>query len=304
MEFLEPWFEVTSEAHQLQRELAAELGPGHRLRGRDMQAVARRQGCDDVLFVSVDEPRVVAVVHLTYSNGPEPDPRWPGTMFFDSMQDWIERCMKPDHEDYMGEPAVAGLARELERATQILKQHGFALEFGPGVTPDELARAERLTGLPFDNALGELFGAANGSFGKTCFAIQTDDVTPCSLASLDECLRWWSEWRPYGADIDAQFGPGEAGRDPRIRPDKFVHAKWFPFAEFNGWGTTVYFDTDPGVAGQSGQVIAYQHDPDAMYFVADDIAAFLARSNALLERHARDLLFVDGRPSVFSPKRL
>lgn len=100
MEFLEPWFAVTSDALQLQNELTAELGKRHPLKGRDMRAVARRQDCDDVLFVSVDEPHVVAVVHLTYANRPELDPRWPGTTFFESMQDWIERGMKADHEDF------------------------------------------------------------------------------------------------------------------------------------------------------------------------------------------------------------
>jgi hypothetical protein len=92
-EFLEPWFAVTSDDGQLQEELAAELGPSHPLRGRAMRAVARRRDCDDVLFVSVDEPHVVAVVHLTYANRPELDPRFPGTTLFESMQDWIERGM-------------------------------------------------------------------------------------------------------------------------------------------------------------------------------------------------------------------
>ena len=100
LKFLEPWLEVTSEALQLRKELAAALGPRHPLRGRDMQAGARRQDCDDVLFISVDEPRVVAVVHLSYANRPEMDPRWPGTIFFDSMEDWLERGMRADHEDF------------------------------------------------------------------------------------------------------------------------------------------------------------------------------------------------------------
>jgi hypothetical protein len=102
MEFLEPWLAVTSEALPLQRELSAELGPRHPLRGRDMRAVARRQDCDDVLFVTGDEPPVVAVVRLTYGNRPELDPRWPGTTFFESMQDWVERRMRADHENFTG----------------------------------------------------------------------------------------------------------------------------------------------------------------------------------------------------------
>jgi len=99
MNFLAPWVEVTSEAVTLQKELAAELGPRHPLKNRDMRAVARRQDCDDVLFVSADEPRVVAVVHLTYANRPEADPRWPGTIFFQSMEDWIERGMTTEKRE-------------------------------------------------------------------------------------------------------------------------------------------------------------------------------------------------------------
>jgi hypothetical protein len=76
IEFLEPWMPAPN-AQRLEEELASELGPRHPLKGRDMRAVAVRQDCDDVLFVSVDEPKFVAVVHLTYANRPEADPRWP-----------------------------------------------------------------------------------------------------------------------------------------------------------------------------------------------------------------------------------
>lgn len=100
MLFLEPWMPAGADAANFERELALELGNRHPLRGRDMRAIAVRQDCDDVLFVSADEPKVVAVVHLTYANRPEPDPRWPGTTFFDSMEDWLERGMKRDHVDF------------------------------------------------------------------------------------------------------------------------------------------------------------------------------------------------------------
>ncbi len=65
-----------------------------------MRAIAVRQDCDDVLFISVDDPRVVAVVHLTYANRPETDPRWPETTMFASIEDWVERGMKLDHDDF------------------------------------------------------------------------------------------------------------------------------------------------------------------------------------------------------------
>jgi hypothetical protein len=100
MVFLEPWMPAGANATTLQRELAAELGTSHPLNGKDMRALAVRQDCDDVLFVSADEPKVIAVVHLTYANRPESDPRWPETTFFDSMEDWLRRGMKQDHEDF------------------------------------------------------------------------------------------------------------------------------------------------------------------------------------------------------------
>jgi hypothetical protein len=101
MEFLEPWCAVGANSARLEAELRAELGPKHALYGRRMRAVAQRQDCDDVLFVSIDEPSLVAVVHLTYANRPEIDPLWPETHLFASMEDWMERGMKVDHADFV-----------------------------------------------------------------------------------------------------------------------------------------------------------------------------------------------------------
>jgi len=39
-----------------------------------------------------------AVVHLTYAR--ETRPEWPETVFFDTLEGWIERCMIPDAEDF------------------------------------------------------------------------------------------------------------------------------------------------------------------------------------------------------------
>ena len=103
MEFLEPWIPAGPNAPALEKELAAELGRKHPLKGRRMRAIAVRQDCDDVLFVSAGEPTGVAVVHLTYANRPESDPQWPATTTFHSIEDWIERGMKQDHEEFQSD---------------------------------------------------------------------------------------------------------------------------------------------------------------------------------------------------------
>ncbi len=100
MQFLEPWMPAPN-AKQLESELASEVGARHLLKGQKMQAVAVRQDCDDVLFVGIENPQLVAVVHLTYANRPESDPCWPATTLFSSIEEWARLSMAPDNEDFI-----------------------------------------------------------------------------------------------------------------------------------------------------------------------------------------------------------
>jgi hypothetical protein len=61
--------------------------------------VAERLDCDDVLFSLLNQSSALAVVHLTYAER-EVSSRWPDTQFYENLEDWIENCMKPDHQAY------------------------------------------------------------------------------------------------------------------------------------------------------------------------------------------------------------
>ncbi len=76
------------------------MGPHHELYGLAVRALAVAIDQDDVLF-EIDETGKdrYAIVHLTWSGKTEPSPTFPGTQFFDSLADWMEK-MKRDHEDY------------------------------------------------------------------------------------------------------------------------------------------------------------------------------------------------------------
>jgi cell wall assembly regulator SMI1 len=52
----------------------------------------------------------------------------------------------------------------------------------------------------------------------------------------------------------------------------------------------LYFDADPAPRGSRGQIITYQHDPDAIRFAAPSLLDFIRQSNSLLEKHAAILL--------------
>ena len=92
-----PWVAVASPAFE--GRLAQEVGRKHVLYKRQAIAVGRRLDNDDVLFYLPAGPAYLAVVHLTYSSRtPEPDPRFPGTTLYASLQEWIEQCMIRDSQ--------------------------------------------------------------------------------------------------------------------------------------------------------------------------------------------------------------
>jgi len=84
------WTPVTdAAAATLLSELRREMPATHQLRGQDVQAIARRDHRDDVLFRSPSEGGPVFWVHLTWSV--ESDPKWPWTVVYESLGDFLER---------------------------------------------------------------------------------------------------------------------------------------------------------------------------------------------------------------------
>jgi len=109
MEWLEPWVpiadldwpaqEVADYRAGWERQLAREVGPRHILRGLKFELIARRFDTDDALFRLLDGG--VAEVHLTWARGEEPDPRWPATSLFDSLEQWARESMIEQNRDWI-----------------------------------------------------------------------------------------------------------------------------------------------------------------------------------------------------------
>ena len=93
-----PWVPMASPAFE--GRLAKEAGPRHVLYRRPVVTIGRRLDDDDVLFYLPEGPALLAVVHLTYSTRtPEPDPRFPYTRLYASLDEWIERCLMQEGDD-------------------------------------------------------------------------------------------------------------------------------------------------------------------------------------------------------------
>jgi hypothetical protein len=101
-ELKQPWMTLEAKfTTSTVDELYREIGANHALNGKKVSAVARRQDCDDILFLFEGEAGC-AVVHLTYRGKIEPDPRWPSTEIFVSLEAWRLQRMIPDHEEFVG----------------------------------------------------------------------------------------------------------------------------------------------------------------------------------------------------------
>lgn len=181
------------------------------------------------------------------------------------------------------------LETEIKRLKQILKNANVDFELPPGASHREIDFLEAATKIKLDENLKELYKFSDGSDNNTIFAVFSDQATPCSLEPLDEVIKWWQSLHL----TPEPFDPIEEERDFDWKPDARIqpfwrHPRWLPFAQFNGFSTTVMLDTFPTEKGNAGQIIVYQHDPDAIYFVADNFLEFLRISNNLLEKEAEE----------------
>jgi hypothetical protein len=101
IDWLTPWYEVENDAirDSLRAELLREVPPGHVLRGvTAVQALGYRKDRDDFAFALPDGR--LAVVHLTWARREAMPPDHPTTDLFDSVEAFVEQCMKPQHEDW------------------------------------------------------------------------------------------------------------------------------------------------------------------------------------------------------------
>lgn len=96
--WLVPWRPIKdgSADDGLSCELYSELSPRHVLYGIKARPVANRQDCDDTLFELLDGSGRFAVVHMTFAQHPEPDPRWPETEIYSDWGQFEWERMQPD----------------------------------------------------------------------------------------------------------------------------------------------------------------------------------------------------------------
>jgi len=166
---------------------------------------------------------------------------------------------------------------------QLLKvlydERGAVLNPNGPATESDLAVAELEVGFQIGDGLRDLWRVCNGApYGTTFFGIVSDEPTPCRFLTLTEAVNEWRERRNFTDEYEQGFP-----RDERIAHG-WNNLRWLPFAEFNGFSTCVMYDRASGLGGTDGQIIVYQHDPDAIYWVAESFLTLLEDSLDIMRR--------------------
>ena len=98
--WVDPWHPVTgASSFMLTLELRFEMCRKHPLSKKKVKAIARCGVCDDVLYAVEDDLKPFAVVHLTWTGQRETNTEFPWIVFYSSIDEWVEKCMKVDHKD-------------------------------------------------------------------------------------------------------------------------------------------------------------------------------------------------------------
>jgi hypothetical protein len=97
LQWKQPWRRIMPQgraAYEL--ELHTELCPTHPLYGVKVTAAARATNGDEVLFILHGHERPLAMVHLTMTGKLEANPQWPTLEYYEGLEEWVEKLMKPD----------------------------------------------------------------------------------------------------------------------------------------------------------------------------------------------------------------
>ncbi len=184
---------------------------------------------------------------------------------------------------------------EIERLKAFYKAHNVPFTPAAPASLEAVDQLEAQTGVKLDRNLRDLWLYSNGSSRTTWFASpvsadvsktgEDEEVFPLTFMSLEELyelrgIHSQSQFQDDIPDYDEEEYPEEwTAWDKRIQTGFLEHSRWLSFAQWGGWTVILYFDAAPTPQGKVGQIIAYLHDPDMMYYMAEDFLSFFRQSN-------------------------
>lgn len=151
-----------------------------------------------------------------------------------------------------------------------------------GCNIDELNRFEERYSIKLPDDFKEFYKYKNGSgyhFHILYPNCEEDHIEPFYLFSLDKIIEEKDNFFDSNELMNEYYDEDEISElDKRIKP-YFANKNWIPFATLAGGSLYLLLDYDPTEKGKKGQIISYIHDPDFVYYVAEDFTELLKQSN-------------------------
>ncbi|MCI8650150.1 MAG: SMI1/KNR4 family protein [Anaerotruncus sp.] len=126
-------------------------------------------------------------------------------------------------------------------------------------------------------SMRELYRYKNGSEMLEIFCLDEEAFRLMSLEEILQTKEYFQDRDLLWEEVGDLYDPDELKNlDERIQPYLF-HKRWIPFATL---GNALYLMLDyaPAPKGKQGQIILYVHDPDFIYYIAEDIEPVLSES--------------------------
>jgi len=183
------------------------------------------------------------------------------------------------------------IEKELHRLADKFSEHGEDIGYYPGVRESVIEEVERLTGLEFGEDLRALYKEANGCNGYTNLLFQSpeyEELCELSFYKIEEAYSTWNMFNPYDKMHYEEWELEEGDRDlvdKRVKP-YLHHQYWWPIA--SGANMELYYDFDPTPDGKRGQIIAYIHDPDFIYYISGSLNELMVESYNQMDQWFRE----------------
>ncbi|NFG42065.1 hypothetical protein FC789_12880 [Clostridium botulinum] len=84
------WGIIENNKKYFKSELIKEVNKNHILYGIEVKEIARREDCDDILFLLLDGSDRYAIVHLTWSGKREDIKNYPRTRLYNNIEELIK----------------------------------------------------------------------------------------------------------------------------------------------------------------------------------------------------------------------
>ncbi len=170
------------------------------------------------------------------------------------------------------------LAEKITQEKGILYEDYIAYKELKGVSDEQLNNLEKELGVILPEDFKIFYKHKNGSNGiPLFFTTYSDDKKECfHTLSVEEIMKFWKKTNSLMEEIYTE--EEIAMLDRRIKPFS-ENEKWIPFAFSSIGSHLLYLDFNPTERGKEGQVIKFVHDPDFMYYVAENFTETLKESN-------------------------